>query len=58
MIFDARPNGNDWHAGFDQIEPWLEPGRYLIGHGVDDISSYPDLPLLKPGQQLALETDR
>lgn len=60
VIFDAREQGNDWHAGFDQIQPWLQSGRYLIGHGIasNQIDNYryrgQPLPLLRPGQRLTL----
>ncbi|WP_421867919.1 MBL fold metallo-hydrolase [Motiliproteus sp.] len=62
VIFDARETGSDWHAGFDQIQPWLAAGRYLISHGIP-AEQQPDyryrgrrLPLLQPGQRLVLGT--
>lgn len=53
VVFDGRANGNAWHAGFDDLRPWLGDGRWVIGHGIADPSAS-SLPLLAPGQVLTL----
>ncbi len=53
-IYDARENGNAWHAGFDQIRPWLSNTSFILGHGVNKSDSSHDLPLLWPGQKITL----
>ena len=55
LILDARPKGNQWHAGFDEVDTLEHPNIHIIGHGVDElISPCTDmtLPLLQPGQVL------
>ncbi len=54
-IYDAREKGNAWHAGFDEIEPWLSRNDWIIGHGVHKTDSFNDLPLLRPGQIISLK---
>ena len=53
-IFDARPKGNAWHAGFDEVAPYMGDGRYILGHGVTEFDKYPQLPLLKSGQMITI----
>ncbi|BBP43251.1 MBL fold metallo-hydrolase [Thiosulfativibrio zosterae] len=55
FILDARPKPNAWHADFAQIQPWLKPGVFILGHGLSKAKayeSYPELPLLLAGQTL------
>ncbi|QKI89334.1 MBL fold metallo-hydrolase [Thiomicrorhabdus xiamenensis] len=56
FIIDARPDSNAWHASFSEVESWLKPGCYVIGHGLNNeqIELYPHLPLLKQGQKIPL----
>lgn len=54
-IYDAREKGNAWHAGFDEIIPWLSNSSYILGHNIDQTDSLHDLPLLWPGQKIILQ---
>ncbi len=57
LILDARENGNDWHAGFDEVSALIDSEVFIIGHGIEqeDISNaQTQLSLLKPGQVLEL----
>ena len=56
FILDARAKPNAWHAAFDEVQPWLKEGVYILGHGlslqqIDD--AFSSLPLLKPQQRIA-----
>ncbi len=53
-IFDARPKGNAWHAGFNEVAPYMGDDRYILGHGVTEFDKYPQLPLLKSGQMITI----
>ena len=49
-VFDARPKGNKWHAGLDEVEPFLGAHAYIIGHGLD-VQSIPEhAKMMRPGQ--------
>lgn len=57
LILDARPKGNQWHAGFDKVDTLEHPNIHIIGHGIDELeaqSSGMTLPLLQPGQILEI----
>ncbi|MEL7255988.1 MAG: MBL fold metallo-hydrolase [Pseudomonadota bacterium] len=52
VIFNGREQGNTYHAGFDDLAPYLKPDRYIIGHGLSETRA--DLPLLFPGDRIRL----
>ncbi len=49
-VFDARPEGNQWHAGIDEVQPFLGDHAYIIGHGLDEQSIHENLNMMRPGQ--------
>lgn len=49
-VFDARPEGNKWHAGIDEVQPFLGDHAYIIGHGLDEQSTHENLNMMRPGQ--------
>ncbi|EAR59569.1 MBL fold metallo-hydrolase [Neptuniibacter caesariensis] len=51
-IFDARPNGNEWHAGIDELEAYQRTS-YIIGHGMIGLDSE-DERLLQSGQRVTI----
>lgn len=53
-IFDARPKGNPWHAGLDEVAPFLTEQTYIIGHDLDAEQTPTDSQLLKPGQLITI----
>ncbi|SIS41692.1 MBL fold metallo-hydrolase [Neptunomonas antarctica] len=54
-IFDARPKGNQWHAGMEELDAFLNKcilkgHAYIIGHGVD-VQNIPEHDrMMRPGQ--------
>lgn len=54
-IYDAREKGNQWHAGVDEVEPWLGENGYIIGHGREDLAVSESSRLLYPGQVIEIE---
>ncbi|WP_373020070.1 MBL fold metallo-hydrolase [Thiomicrorhabdus sp.] len=58
FIMDARPKPNQWHAGFEEVLPWLGCGRYILGHGLNEPqvkeSKLNGLPLLWKGDRIVL----
>ncbi len=52
VIFNGRETGNDYHAGFEDLAPYLTRDRYIIGHGLSDPRD--GLPLLFPGDKVRL----
>lgn len=54
-IFDAREKGNEWHAGYGQLQPYLTEQSYIIGHGEAQPEEHPlSRYLLHPGQLISL----
>ena len=54
-IIDARPKNNPWHASFEEVEPLLREGCYILGHGVDELAAkqqFAHLPLLVNSQRV------
>jgi len=59
FILDARPKPNPWHACFNEIEDWLKPNVYILGHGLSDqqitensLQNNAHLPLLATNQKI------
>jgi len=59
FILDARPKSNPWHACFNEVQDWLKPNVYILGHGLSDkqITEYrlqkdAHLPLLATNQTI------
>lgn len=55
FIMDARPKSNPWHADFSQVQDWLKPNAYILGHGLTEkqaVEEYSTLPLLLPNQTI------
>lgn len=53
FIIDARPKPNQWHAHFSEINGWLTPSSYILGHGLTPQQAqqeYAELPLLLANQ--------
>ena len=49
-VFDARVKSSKWHAGMEEIEPYLQPHSYILGHGID-IHEIPEHSrMMRPGQ--------
>lgn len=53
-IYDAREQGNKWHASFDEVASYMNDGGFIIGHGVNTISIRENTNLLFPGQIINL----
>ena len=51
-IFNARDSGNEYHAGFEELTPYLGRDRHIIGHGLTEPRAW--LPLLFPGDRVQL----
>lgn len=49
-IYDARENGNKWHASIEEAAPYLETGGFIIGHGLNTEAIPKDKGFLFPGQ--------
>jgi ribonuclease BN (tRNA processing enzyme) len=56
-IYDARPKGSLWHAGLDEVTPFLNDHAYIIGHDMDEQSIPEGSRLLRPGQYINLAGD-
>ncbi|WP_241235073.1 MBL fold metallo-hydrolase [Amphritea opalescens] len=56
-IYDARPAGSRWHAGLDEVAPYLNDQAYIIGHDLDEQNIPDDSRLLRPGQYIHLAED-
>ena len=59
FILDARPKPNPWHACFNEIEDWLKPNVFILGHGLSDkqitensLQNNAHLPLLATNQKI------
>lgn len=53
-IYDAREQGNKWHASFDEVAPYAADGGAIISHGLSNISTQRTMNLLFPGQIINL----
>ncbi|MDG6772872.1 MBL fold metallo-hydrolase [Thiomicrorhabdus sp. ZW0627] len=57
FIMDARPKPNRWHASFEDVKPWLDRGRYILGHGLNEQNAkqykQDGWPLLWQGDRIA-----
>lgn len=51
-VYDAREKGNQWHASFAEVEPYLQQGGYVIGHELSPEQCAADLRLLQSGQSI------
>lgn len=49
-VFDARLKGSKWHACMEEVEPYLQPHSYILGHGID-VQNIPEHSrMMRPGQ--------
>lgn len=58
VLMDAGPESRPGHASFNEIKPWLGPGRYIMGHGLDARQAREwkaqGWPVLWQGERIAL----
>lgn len=54
-IFDARPQGNAWHASISDLDAHRRAGDFIIGHGLtSEAALSADARLLRPGQRIVI----
>lgn len=49
-VFDARLQRSKWHAGIEEVEPFLQKHSYIIGHGINAQNIPEHSRLMQPGQ--------
>lgn len=54
-IFDARENGNEWHASIEAVIPFIQSKGGIIGHDIQTSHAPHNSALLVPGQVINIE---